>query len=106
MEMADLTDEQRESIKAIHVEHLKSTKALKNEMGEKEARLKTLQSEDQPNKKNILSIASEIGEIKKALYIARVETHMEIRGLLTENQKVMFDSIREHRRGGKGGRPN
>lgn len=104
MEMADLTENQRESIKEIHIKHLKSTKSLKNEMGEKEAKLKTLQSADQPNKKNILAIATDIGDIKKALYVARVETHMETRSLLTEDQKVMFDSMRQHKRGGKGGR--
>lgn len=101
MEIADLTEQQKEAIKKIHLENLKATQSLRNEMGEKEARLQTLRSDNSATKNDLLALASEIGDLRKELYLARVEKQFDVRALLTEDQKVMFDNMKRHRHRGK-----
>ena len=45
----DLTEDQKENIKSIRLSAMKDMKPLRNELGEKEARFKTLRSADKPD---------------------------------------------------------
>lgn len=98
MEIGGLSEDQKESIKAIHLKTMKANQSIRNEIGEKEARMNTLSSVDNPKKTEIMSIASEIADLRKKLFLARVETRLAVRELLTDDQKLIFDNKRHHKR--------
>ncbi|KAF5076585.1 Heavy-metal resistance [anaerobic digester metagenome] len=110
----NLTEEQKTQIEALRVKHMKSTTDLKNQMNEKRARLRTLESAENPNLGDINKTIDEITAIKATLMKNKAAHRAEISKLLTEEQRVYFNSSprgkgngegRGHRgnRNGKGG---
>ena len=109
----ELTDEQKTKIEAIHFESMKSMKTVKNTIGEKQARLKSLSTVENPDNKAIVKAASEIGDLKTKMFVNQVQTKQQVRALLDEKQKMKFDQMGDKMRQGKGkgrgngqGRPN
>lgn len=100
----DLTEEQEEQLQKIRIEHLKVMLPLRNQLAEKEARLRTLSTADDVDMKKINQTIEEIGEIRVQMMKQRAVHQQEIRKLLTEKQRVFFDSHppRQHRRAHKG----
>ena len=101
----ELTEEQKTKIEGIHFESMKSTKAIKNTIGEKEAKLKSLTTVDNPDNKAIVKVASEIGDLKTKIFVGQIKTKQQVRALLDEKQKMKFD-IMGDRMGQKGVREN
>ena len=109
----ELSDEQKTKVEAIHFESMKSMKSVKNLIGEKQARLKSLSTVENPDNKAIIKVASEIGDLKSKMFVNQVQTKQQVRALLDEKQKMKFDQIvdrmrqgeRKGREGGHG-RPN
>ncbi|MBN2620496.1 Spy/CpxP family protein refolding chaperone [candidate division WOR-3 bacterium] len=88
----DLTDAQKEQMQNLHMELLRAMKPLQNEIGEKEARLHTLQSADKVNMSEINKVIEDIGQLRTKIMKLNVAHHQEIRSLLTEEQRVFFDA--------------
>ena len=88
----DLTDSQKEEMKSLHADHMQAIQPLQNEIGEKQARLRTLQTADKVNMAEINKVIEDIGQIRTEMMKIRATKHQEIRSLLTDEQRVFFDA--------------
>ncbi|KAA3600953.1 MAG: hypothetical protein DWQ06_09025 [Calditrichaeota bacterium] len=89
----DLTESQKDQIEKLRTEHMKKTLPMKNEVGEKEARLRTLTTAENVNMSKVNSVIEDIGELKTKMAKEREAHRQEIRKLLNDKQRVMFDSF-------------
>lgn len=87
----DMTEQQKEQMEQLRTEHLKVMLPLKNQLQEKMARLRTLSTAEKVNMNDINKKIDEIGELKIKLMKERATHRQDIRKLLTEEQRVMFD---------------
>ena len=99
MMIPDLTDAQKEQMKSIHTEHMQAIQPLQNEIGEKQARLRTLQTADKVNMAEINKVIEDIGQIRTEMMKIRAAQHQELRSLLTNEQRVFFDAHRPQHKG-------
>ena len=96
----DLTDAQKSKIEVLRTSQLKEATAHRSLMDEKRAHLNTLRIADKPDMKAINSTIDEMGALRTK-HIKNSEAHRQsVRALLTDSQKVYFDS----RRGNRGNR--
>jgi len=94
------TDEQKAKIKEIHLASYKEMQSLKNQMGELKAKQHTLSTSDKPDMAAINANIDEISKVQTKMMKIRAADHQKIRALLTDEQKMVFDSKMMHR-GGK-----
>ncbi len=100
----NLTDEQSKQIADLRTDHLKKMTGLRNQLFEKQAHLRTLNTADTPDMKAINATVDEIGSLKTDMMKER-EAHLQkIRGLLTADQRAVFDS--SHMQGKRFGKGN
>ena len=99
----NLTDEQNKQIADLQTDHLKKMTNLRNQLFEKQAHLRTLNTADTPDMKAINTTIEEIGSLRTDMMKER-ESHLQkVRGLLTADQRVVFDSSPMHgKRFGRG----
>lgn len=90
--LPDLTEEQQNQIRQIRVEAQKAHLPIRNEMREKQARLQTLMTSAEVDADEVDSVIEEIGTLRTGMMKMRFETRRELRALLTEEQRVLFDS--------------
>ena len=95
----DLTDSQKEKMKSLHVDHMQAIQPLQNEIGEMQARLRTLQTADKVNMSEIYEVIEDIGQIRNEMMKLQAAQHQEIRSLLTDEQRVFFDAHRPQHQG-------
>lgn len=88
----DLTEEQETKIKEMKTIHMKDMLKLKSELKEKNARLKSLQTADDVDMDKIYKVIDDIGSIKTKMTKERADLHQEIRTLLSDEQRVYFDT--------------
>lgn len=88
----DLTDEQKEQIKELEISHMKETLSLRNQLGEKEARLRTLSTDGNVDMNSIFELIEEIGDLKTQMMKQQAALHQGIRKILTDDQRVFFDA--------------
>ena len=101
--MPDLTDAQKTSIKKLQISQKKEMLQHSNKLRELNAKLSTQRSADNANMTAINKTVDEITAVKNKQMKQREAHKQEIRKLLTDDQKVMFDS-RQNRKNGKGNR--
>jgi len=89
----DITDEQKEQIKDLKTDHMKEVLPLRNQIDEKQARMKTLSTAEKVDMAKINKTIEEIGELKITIAKKRAVHRQEIRNILTEDQRVVFDSM-------------
>ena len=92
--LPDLTDGQKDKMKAIHIKTLKEIQPLTNSLMEKKARLNTLSSVEKVDMKAINKQIDEISSIKASIQKIRAASKQEVRTLLTVDQRVIFDTKR------------
>lgn len=90
-EILDLTDEQTAAIEKLHLDFQKETLSVRNKIQEKNAQLNTLITEGADRNK-IDQLVEEIGELRTTVHKGRIGTHLKVRELLNDDQKVKFDS--------------
>lgn len=93
----DLTTEQKDQIKKIKVDAMQEMQQYKNQLNEKRARLRTLQTKDNTGMKEIKKVIKEMGSIRIDLHIKRAETHQKVKEELTKEQKVLFNKCAKHK---------
>lgn len=91
-EIPDLTEEQEAKIKELKTAHMKDMLKYKNELNEKHAKLKTLQTAESVEMDKVNKVIDDIGSIKTKMAKEKAALHQEIRKLLTEEQRVRFDT--------------
>ena len=100
----NLTDDQKQKIDQFDLTFAKNTLQTRNNIREKEAHLRTLVTQDNANVDEINKLIDDIGNLKTTIRKERVATDLKIRGLLTDDQKVIFDTHHGMMRPGSGGR--
>lgn len=106
----DLTDAQKESIKKIRLAAQKDMLPLRNQINEKMAHLQTLNTAEKADMKAIDKTIDEVYALKADMAKTQAKSRQEVRKLLTEEQRLVFDSHMpgdrfggDMHRGGKGG---
>ena len=100
----DLTEDQENKIEVLRVDNLKEMNTLRNQMGELRARKHTLMSSDNSDMKEINSVIDQMTDVHNKMMKTSAKHQQSVRGLLTEEQKVYFDSRPMGDHHGKGGR--
>lgn len=105
----DLSEEQKTKASELKLGMQKMSLPLKNQLGENKAKLRTLTTADQADMKAINKLIDENADINAELQKLRAANHQDFRKILTEEQRIKFDSRaqemrrgREFRRGGRG----
>lgn len=88
-----LTESQKNDIKDIYFKAQKEILPLNNEIGEKEAKLRTLITVDNPDINEINKYIDEIGDIRTKIKKIEINAHLSVRKLLNDEQKLMFDTM-------------
>lgn len=100
-QMLNLSDEQKEQIKEIRLNGQKEALPIRNAIGEKQARLRTLRTADNYDADAVESVIEEISDLRNAQMLMRERHRQQVRELLTEDQRVIFDSAPRKRHGMK-----
>ena len=98
----NLTDAQKEAFKQSRLALEKQLLPIRNEMGEAEARQKTLTTAEKPDLAAINKNIEKIGGLKVEMAKIQVKHRLDMRAQLTEEQRLKFDRTRNHMRGDNG----
>lgn len=109
--ISDLTEDQITKIEALRVVHLKEITAHRNEMNILRAKKQTLMTSDKADMKEINAVIDQMSSLRAKQLKSAAKHQLDVRNLLTDTQKVYFDSRPMNRRGsgnktGRGGRGN
>jgi len=100
----DLTPEQETKIEALRVDQLKKRTEFRNQMNELRAKKQTLMASDKSDLNAINGIVDQMTSLQNKMMKERAKNHQDIRNLLTDSQKVYFDSRPMRGRGNKSDR--
>ena len=92
MNIPDLTDAQKEQIKDLRTANMKEMLPLRNALKEKQARKNTVSTGDNVNMTEVNKVIDEIAAIKTIMAKKRAEQRQNIRKILTDDQRVFFDT--------------
>jgi Spy/CpxP family protein refolding chaperone len=88
----ELTDEQQAKAEELKLNMQKAALPLKNELGENRAKMRTLTTAENPDMKAINKLIDNNAELRADLEKLRAAKHQEFRKMLTDEQRVKFDS--------------
>lgn len=94
----NLTDAQKDAFKKGMFELQKQLQPLRNELGEAEARQRTLTTVDKPDMGAINKNIEKIGDLKTEMAKLQVKHHLDMRAQLTDEQKLKFDMFKHQMR--------
>lgn len=95
--LPDLTDDQVAKIEKLHLQMIKEATPIKSVMKEKKARLHTLAIAEKVDMNAINSTIDEISTLQAKLMKIRAKYHQDVRALLTDDQRILFDSRKGHK---------
>ena len=90
--LSDLTDEQQSKMKDLRLDMQKRILPQQNKIGEYDAKLRTLASVEQADLKAINKVIDSKTEALAKVMKIKAENHQKIRSVLTEEQRIVFDS--------------
>lgn len=99
--LPDLTDVQKEEMKAIKMETQKQMQPLKNQLGEKKAKMQTLTTAENVDMAQVEALIDEMSDIRAEMMKIKARQKQKIRSQLTEEQRLAFDSMKKEHRGHK-----
>lgn len=102
MQALNLTDVQKESFKTGMLAVQKQLQPLKNELGELEARQKSLVTAEKPDQGAINKNIEKIGALRVEMAKIQTKHHLEMRAQLTDEQRLKFDLFKDKMKDGKG----
>lgn len=88
----NITASQNEQLRAVRTEKQKQLNRLDNQLAEKRAQQRTLETQDKPSMKAINKLIDEQAELLINKMKIEAEYKQKIRSILTEEQRVEFDS--------------
>lgn len=89
----DLTDEQREQLENLHIEHLKAMKPYRDQIAEKRVQLRTLSTAEKVDMGKVNAKIDEISALRTQMLKEQAKHKQAVRNLLTEKQRVVFDNM-------------
>ena len=93
MGMLNLTDDQQEQIQTIHLNGQKAMLPMRTQIQEKNAQLLTLTLSDDYDEADAKNLINEIADLHTAMLTMRISHQQQIRNLLTDEQRVKFDTF-------------
>ncbi len=99
----DLTEAQETKIEALRVNHLKEMNSYRNQMNELRARKQTLNTSDQANLDEINAVIDQMTGVHNKMMKVSAKHRQDVRSMLTDEQKVYFDSMPARGRGNNRG---
>lgn len=97
----NLTDAQKEAFKQSRLALQKQLQPLQNELGEAQARQKTLMTAEKPDMAAINKNIEKMGGLKVEMAKVRTKNHLDMRAQLTEEQRLKMDAMKGHLREGR-----
>ncbi|MFP8489235.1 Spy/CpxP family protein refolding chaperone [Gracilimonas sp. Q87] len=97
MTQLNLTDDQKAKVEEIHLNGQKGMIPLRNNMQKKNAKLRTLKMSDNYDEDAVNALIEEIGELRTAMMAMRTGHQQQIRKILTEEQRIKFDTMQQKR---------
>lgn len=98
----NLTDAQKEAFKKSMMALQKQLQPVRNELGEVEARQKSLTMVDKPDMAAINKNIEKMGSLKVEMAKIQTKHHLEMRAQLTDEQRLKFDAFKHRMKEGKG----
>jgi Spy/CpxP family protein refolding chaperone len=92
MSIPNLTDDQIKQIKGLRASHQRSFIDNRNDLNIKRAELQKLMTAEKPDMDQINSTLDAMGKIRTNMLKERAALHMDIRNLLTPDQKTAWDT--------------
>jgi Spy/CpxP family protein refolding chaperone len=92
LQYLDLTEEQKAQIKDIHLAYLKEVQPMKDELKINRAKVNALLKTDNPEMKQIVSLVETDGKLLTQIKVKSIEKKINVRALLTEEQKILYDA--------------
>ena len=96
--MIQLTDAQKEELKAAKIEFAKATIDVKNELNELEASQRTLMSAEKLDEKKVFANIDKMSALKKQLVEKRINMRLATSGLFDNEQRLNRDMKMNHRK--------
>ncbi|MCY1721055.1 periplasmic heavy metal sensor [Prolixibacteraceae bacterium Z1-6] len=96
------TEEQLTKVKELRLETAKQIKPLRNELNELKAKQQTLTTADNADMKAINNNIDKMSKVKADLEKVMAKQHQEIRSMLSEEQLIKFDAMR-NKKGNRNG---
>ena len=95
LQFLDLSEEQKDQIKEIHLAHMKDVQPLKDEVKINRAKVNALLKNDDPDMKEIVSLVRADGKLLTQIQIKSIDEKINVRSLLTDEQKIIYDAHSE-----------
>ncbi len=92
------TEEQQEKVKTIRLETEKAVQPLRNQLNELEAHQQTLSSSEKTDLDAIYKNIDKISDVRAEVRKLMAKQQQDIRSLLSDEQKLKFDSMKGHMR--------
>jgi len=96
----DLSDKQKADIKKIQLEGKKEMLPITNSLSVKRAELQALRTAEKTDQNAIDAKVKEIGDLRTQMMTLRENRIQKIRNVLTDDQKIVFDSHKGRRHNG------
>lgn len=87
-----MTEDQKSQLKEVKLATLKAVQPLQDELKVNRARLNLLVKKDNPDMKEIQSLVEATAEIQVKVQMLTIESKIESRKLLSEEQKILLDA--------------
>jgi len=97
-ELPGITETQKQQIKDLRTANLGTQTQLRNRLAEKRAHLNTLQAADEVDMKAINLTIDEMSALRSTIQKNSVALNQEIRKLLTDEQKTIYDARKGKRK--------
>jgi Spy/CpxP family protein refolding chaperone len=101
-DLLQLQPEQKAKVDQIRFSFKKEAMTFRNQLAEKKARLRILETADQPDMKNIFALIDEISGLRTQFEKKEAEMKQSIRKILTPEQRLVFDLKKDKKRKEKG----
>lgn len=102
-----LSEDQKAQIHKLRISHLKDVQTLRNQVRENRAHYKTLMTSENPDMNAINKNIEEFGSLRNQLMKKEASHIQDVRKLLNDEQRIMFDQkmgergqFAKHRQGG------
>ncbi|MEQ8555421.1 MAG: Spy/CpxP family protein refolding chaperone [Cyclobacteriaceae bacterium] len=103
-DVLDLTDAQRDQAKDIRMSAASEILPIRNQINEIRAKLETLQTAKEVDMKLINKNIDEMAGLDAEIQKIRARSHQDFRAMLTDEQRIIFDTKASMKRGGPGDR--
>lgn len=97
-DMLQLSDEQKEQMTKLRVDHSKAIKPLKDKMRELKSKQMNMMGSDGPDMKGLMANVEELISIRNKVMKKKVAHRMQVRNLLNEDQRILWNETTKNKK--------